>query len=65
MFPRLIINLLDTAKAVDMPKAFRMAARWAAKSGIIKVASFDSYFSACLRTLELFLFLKINLHSIV
>ena len=34
MFPRLIINLLDMAKAVNMAKAFEMAARWAAKSAI-------------------------------
>ena len=37
MFPKLIINLLD------MAKAFEMAARWAAKGAIKKVASFDSY----------------------
>ena len=53
------------AKAVDMAKAFEMAARWALKSAIKKVASFDSYLSACLRTLTTFLVLRINLHSIV
>ena len=53
------------AKAVNMAKAFEMAARWAAKSAMKKVTSFDSYLSACLQTLKTFLVLRINQHSII